>query len=140
MPDYRHGAHTVLEIHLHLDWITKYRRPALTGEVATRVRDLIRDICAQHEVTFRLISAYALLRAERYAEASTQPSRILDLDERFWQTYLILTLVYAWQGKFMEALPIAEKGYALAPWSGPVPVPVRTHQPAIPQSTPKAPS
>ena len=50
MPDYRHGAHTVLEIHLHLVWITKYRRPALTGEVATRVRDLIRDICAQHEV------------------------------------------------------------------------------------------
>ena len=50
MPDYRRGAHTVFEIHLHLVWITKYRRLALTGEVATRVRDLIRDICAQHEV------------------------------------------------------------------------------------------
>jgi putative transposase len=25
-------------------------RPALSGEVATRVRDLIRDICAGHEV------------------------------------------------------------------------------------------
>ena len=51
MPEYRRGAHTVFEIHLHLVWITKYRRPALTGEVATRARDLIRDICAQHEVT-----------------------------------------------------------------------------------------
>jgi putative transposase len=50
MPDYRRGAHTVFEIHRHLVWITKYRRPALTGEVATRVRGLIRDICAQHEV------------------------------------------------------------------------------------------
>ena len=50
MADYRRGAHTVLEIHLHLVWITKYRRPALSGEVATRVRDLIRDICGQHEV------------------------------------------------------------------------------------------
>jgi len=40
----------VFEIHLHLVWITKYRRPALRGEVATRTRDLIRDICAQHEV------------------------------------------------------------------------------------------
>ena len=50
MPEYRHGAHTVFEIHLHLVWITKYRRPALVGEVATRVRELIRDICAQHEV------------------------------------------------------------------------------------------
>ena len=50
MPEYRRGAHTVFEIHLHLVWITKYRRPALNGEVATRTRDLIRDICAQHEV------------------------------------------------------------------------------------------
>src|SRR5207248_9730968 len=43
MPEYRRGAHTVFEIHLHLVWITKYRRPALTGEVATRVRDLTKD-------------------------------------------------------------------------------------------------
>ena len=49
--EYRRGAHTVFEIHLHLVWITKYRRPALTGEIATRVRDLIRDICGQHEVS-----------------------------------------------------------------------------------------
>jgi putative transposase len=51
MKEYRHGAHTVFEIHLHIVWTTKYRRPALTGEVATRVRDLIREICGQHEVT-----------------------------------------------------------------------------------------
>src|SRR5450432_2638820 len=51
MAEYRRGAHTVFEIHLHLVWITKYRRPALTGEIATRVRDLIRDICGQHEVS-----------------------------------------------------------------------------------------
>jgi hypothetical protein len=38
------------EIHLHLGWITKYRRPALQGEVAKRVRDLVRDICGQHDV------------------------------------------------------------------------------------------
>jgi hypothetical protein len=46
MAEYRRGAHTVFEIPLHLVWITKYRRPALQGEVATRVRDLIRE----HEV------------------------------------------------------------------------------------------
>ena len=50
MADYRGGAHTVFEIHLHLVWITKYRRAALRGEVAMRVRGLIRDICGQHEV------------------------------------------------------------------------------------------
>ena len=50
MAEYQRGAHTVFEIHLHLAWLTKYRRPALTREVGLRVRDLIRDICAQHEV------------------------------------------------------------------------------------------
>src|SRR5580658_1247592 len=50
MADYRHGAHTVFEIHLHVVWITKYRRPALSGDVAKRVRDLIRDICRDPEV------------------------------------------------------------------------------------------
>ena len=51
MKEYRRGAHTVFEIHLHLVWTTKYRRPALTGEVALRVRDMIREICGQHDVT-----------------------------------------------------------------------------------------
>ena len=51
MKEYRRGAHTVFEIHLHLVWTTKYRRPALTGEVALRVRDLIRESCSQQEVT-----------------------------------------------------------------------------------------
>ena len=51
MKEYRRGAHTVFEIHLHMVWTTKYRRPALTGEVALRVRDMIREICGQHEVT-----------------------------------------------------------------------------------------
>jgi putative transposase len=50
MKEYRHGAHTVFELHLPLVWVTKYRRPALAGEVALRVRDLIREVCGQHEV------------------------------------------------------------------------------------------
>jgi hypothetical protein len=51
MAEYRRGALTVFEIHLHLVWITKNRRSALRGKVATRVRDLIREICGQHEVS-----------------------------------------------------------------------------------------
>ena len=50
MAEYRRGAHTVFEIHLHLVWIRKYRWPALRGEIATRTRDLIGDRCGQHEV------------------------------------------------------------------------------------------
>ena len=51
MTDYRHGAHTVFRIHLHIVWVTKYRKPAMTGEVGLRVRELIREICGHHEVT-----------------------------------------------------------------------------------------
>ncbi|MBW1989569.1 MAG: IS200/IS605 family transposase [Deltaproteobacteria bacterium] len=45
MEGYRHGSHTVFMIHLHLVWITKYRKPILTGDVAYRLRELIREIC-----------------------------------------------------------------------------------------------
>ena len=48
--EYRHGAHTVYEIHLHIVWVTKYRRAVLSGEVGLRVRDLIREICGQADV------------------------------------------------------------------------------------------
>ena len=50
MAEYRRGAHTVYEIHLHLVWTTKYRKPVLVGEAATRVRDLIREICGTNDV------------------------------------------------------------------------------------------
>ena len=50
MGEYRHGAHTVFQIHLHLVWITKYRKSILTGDVARRVRDLIREICRSEDV------------------------------------------------------------------------------------------
>lgn len=51
MKPYRRGAHTVFEIHLHLVWVTKYRRPMMHGQVGIRLRELIRQICASHEVT-----------------------------------------------------------------------------------------
>ncbi len=41
MPSYRHGAHTVFEIHLHIVWTTKYRKPVMVGEVGLRVRALV---------------------------------------------------------------------------------------------------
>jgi putative transposase len=47
---YRHGAHTVFEIHLHLVWTTKYRKPVLRGEIGVRVRELIRQVCRAEEV------------------------------------------------------------------------------------------
>jgi len=43
MSDYRHGSHTTFSIHLHIVWITKYRHKVLRGEVAERVRALVRE-------------------------------------------------------------------------------------------------
>ena len=50
MGEYRRGAHTVYEIHLHLVWTKKYRKAVLAGKAATRVRDLIREICGDHDI------------------------------------------------------------------------------------------
>src|SRR6185503_476597 len=47
---YRLGAHTKSDLRVHLVWLPKYRNPVLTGEVAVRVRDLIRQIAAEHEL------------------------------------------------------------------------------------------
>lgn len=50
MPEYRKGPHTVYDIKYHVVWVTKYRYPVLQGDLALRTRDLIRKICAQHDV------------------------------------------------------------------------------------------
>jgi putative transposase len=47
---YRLGAHTKSDLKVHVIWIPKYRKPVLTGDVALRVRDLLRQIAAQHEL------------------------------------------------------------------------------------------
>jgi putative transposase len=45
MARYRHGSHTVYACQYHFVFIPKYRKPVLRGEVGTRLRDLIREIC-----------------------------------------------------------------------------------------------
>ena len=46
MKDYRRGAHSVFEIHLHFVWVTKYRKSVLAGKVGNRVRKVIREVSA----------------------------------------------------------------------------------------------
>ena len=45
MARYRHGSHTVYACQYHFVFIPKYRKPVLRGEIGTRLRDLIREIC-----------------------------------------------------------------------------------------------
>lgn len=43
--EYRTGSHSVYDIQYHLVWVTKYRYQVLSGEVALRLRDLLRQCC-----------------------------------------------------------------------------------------------
>ena len=45
MAHYRSGSHTVYDIKYHFVWITKYRYKVLQGNVAIRLRELLRQGC-----------------------------------------------------------------------------------------------
>jgi putative transposase len=48
--EYRKTSHAVYDLKYHLVWITKYRKPVLRGEIATRLRELVRQTCASLDV------------------------------------------------------------------------------------------
>ena len=50
MQNYRKGSHTVYDLKYHIVWITKYRKPVMRGDIAVRVRDLIREISRSLDV------------------------------------------------------------------------------------------
>ena len=50
MENYRTSSHSRYDIKYHFVWVTKYRKPILTGEVGVRLRDLVREICRTHEI------------------------------------------------------------------------------------------
>ena len=50
MDHYRRTSHSRFDIKLHFVWTTKYRKPILTGSIATRARDLVRQVCTELEV------------------------------------------------------------------------------------------
>jgi putative transposase len=47
---YRKTAHSVYALKYHIVWITKYRKPVLHGQVALRLRELVRQTCATLDV------------------------------------------------------------------------------------------
>ena len=51
MKRYQLGAHTKHDLKVHLVWIPKYRKKVLIGDIAIRVRDLIRQIAMEHEIS-----------------------------------------------------------------------------------------
>jgi putative transposase len=50
MENYRKTSHSVYDLKYHLVWITKYRKPIIFGDVAIRLRELIREICKSLDI------------------------------------------------------------------------------------------
>jgi putative transposase len=50
MRRYQLGAHTKTDLKVHLIWLAKYRKRVLTGPVAVRARDVLRQIAMEHEI------------------------------------------------------------------------------------------
>jgi putative transposase len=50
MQNYRKTSHVVYDIKYHIVWSTKYRKKVLYGQIAERLRDLIREICKKHDI------------------------------------------------------------------------------------------
>lgn len=50
MQNYRKTSHSLYDCKYHIVWITKYRKKVLSGIVAERIRELIRQICKEHDV------------------------------------------------------------------------------------------
>ena len=48
---YRRGAHTVLNLQYHFVWKTKYSYPVLRGDVGLSVRDILRKICSDKDIS-----------------------------------------------------------------------------------------
>jgi putative transposase len=48
--DYRRSSHSIYDLKYHVVFCTKYRYRVLTGQVANRARELIREICASNDV------------------------------------------------------------------------------------------
>jgi putative transposase len=48
--DYRKGAHSTFDLKYHVVFCTKYRYRVLIGQVALRIRELIKEICSSNYV------------------------------------------------------------------------------------------
>jgi putative transposase len=48
--EYRRGSHTKFKIEYHFVWVTKYRYQVLEGDLALRVRELVRQMCEYFEI------------------------------------------------------------------------------------------
>ena len=52
-PDLRRGRHVVFNLHVHLVFVTKYRRGVFDDAMLTRCEEIMRDVCQSFEAELR---------------------------------------------------------------------------------------
>lgn len=98
------------KLHYHFVFIAKYRKPALRGDVAVRLRDMIREICRQGGIEIlkghvRPEHMHLMLSVPPHLS----PSRVMQLikgktSNRLMQEYRV-----------SESLPDDPRGFGFAP-------------------------
>ncbi|WP_329460666.1 IS200/IS605 family transposase [Streptomyces sp. NBC_01497] len=51
--DVRNGRHVVYNLHVHLAFVTRYRRKAMTDAMLTRCEGIMREVCADFETELK---------------------------------------------------------------------------------------
>jgi len=102
---YRRGAHTVTDLKYHFVWKTKYSHPVLRGEIGLRLRQILREVCLEREITIvqgnirpnhihMLVSAPTYLSPAKMAQylkgrSSYRLQReFRELQKRYWGQHL----------------------------------------------------
>ncbi|WP_107054781.1 IS200/IS605 family transposase, partial [Streptomyces sp. NRRL WC-3725] len=49
----RKGRHVVHNLHVHLVFVTKYRRGAMTNAMLTRCEEIMREVCSDFEAELK---------------------------------------------------------------------------------------
>ncbi|MFF1359942.1 IS200/IS605 family transposase [Streptomyces sp. NPDC058297] len=52
-PDVRTGRHVAYNLHVHLVFVTKYRRKALTDKILKRCEEIMREVCTDFEAELK---------------------------------------------------------------------------------------
>ena len=103
--DYRHGSHSIYELKYHVVFCTKYRYRILTGQIATRTREVIREVCTANYVDIisgslspdhvhLLVSVppvKALSKVVQYIKGKTSRKLLQEYDslrKRYWGQHL----------------------------------------------------
>ncbi|MGW1168276.1 IS200/IS605 family transposase [Streptomyces sp. NPDC002550] len=105
-PDVRTGRHVVHNLHVHLVFVTKYRRRAMTGEMLTRCEEIMREVCEDFEAELKQFNGeedhvHLLVHYPPKVQLSKLVNSLKGVSSRYLrQEYDAHVRRYLWGGRF----------------------------------------